>query len=67
MSDPMAQYVEAAEVECEGLDRERLIRRVAALMRRLDSETAQCHVWRQAYSKLLRDSSTGEERPNGTD
>lgn len=56
MSDPLAQYVEAAEAECEGFSRDQMIRMVAALMRRLDSETATHHAWRQSYSKLLRES-----------
>lgn len=60
MSDALAQYVETAESECEGLTREQMVRMIAALMRRLDSETRQRHVWRQAYSKLLNDACTGD-------
>lgn len=43
------RYLEAARVECADLTREQLIRRVGALMRRLDSETARANRWRRDY------------------
>lgn len=46
------RYVEAARVECDGLDHDALIRRIAALSRRLDSETARAADLRR-YARRL--------------
>lgn len=45
------RYVEAARVECDGLDREGLIRMIAALSRRLDSANGCAERWRAAYHR----------------
>lgn len=52
-----SRYIEAAEHDCEGLDRAALIRRIAALERRLDSESARVYSWQRAYERATRAES----------
>lgn len=49
------RYLAAVREECSDLSREQLLRRIAALSRRLDTETAQHYGMRRAYDQLSRE------------
>ena len=55
-------YLEAACVECEGLSREQLVRRIAGLMRRLDSETQRAERWCRDYQRIAFPPSESSDR-----
>lgn len=59
------RYLEAARAECEGLDRDALVRRVAALSRRLDTETHRNYANLESHLKSLATGFCGRtHEPN---
>jgi len=60
MSKHNQRYIEAAEVECAGLDRAALIRMIAALSRRLDSEARRAYSNQRAYERVAFAAPEGE-------